>query len=233
MRIIIAIFSCLLFIESAIAQNEASGEFWIGPEVNIETSDDITISGAIESRSSNTDVQLINSFFSELGASYQLVKFLRVKGNLRYYFHDNPGPRFNIDLTARGKKKPFIVSWRGRYQTSYQEIKFNENRGFYGRGTRIRNKISLKLDLDMAVTPYTGIDFFYALGGGNAFEVNDKGYDGLRFSAGLEYGFENDHELKVGYNYEAPGYGSPFKSHIVAIYYTINFNKPKKKDKEG
>ena len=229
----IACLSGLVFTISANAQNEASAEFWTGPEVNIEATDDIVISGSLEMRSSNDELPLINSVFTQAGASYRINKFFKVKADLRYYFHENVGPRYNVDFVARVKEKPFIFTYRGRYQTSYQQLKFNENNGLYGRGTYVRNKFGLKLDLDMAITPYTGVDFFYALGGGNANELNDKGYNGLRFSLGLEYKFENDNEIKVGYNYEAEGYGSPFKNHIMVVYYSFNFNKPKKKDKTG
>ena len=46
----IVCLSGLVLTISANAQNEASAEFWTGPEVNIEATDDIVISGSLEMR---------------------------------------------------------------------------------------------------------------------------------------------------------------------------------------
>jgi hypothetical protein len=163
-----------------------------------------------------TEVGII---FSDIGLAYKFGPRFRISANYRFInkkrlddSYDNR-QRYYVDLLYREKITPLILLFRVRFQSQYTDI-FTSPEGkipdYYSR-----TKLTLKLDIDKRIKPYLYAESFFKLG-------NPEGilFDGIRYSAGIEYSINRLHMVDLFYMIQKQyNVNNPETDFIVGIGY--------------
>lgn len=146
----------------------------------------------------NENITELGAAFTDAGLSYKLNKHFQFAVNYRftqrhrvdnYYSFRH---RFYTDIKYSKKFKPFDISLRTRFQDQISDIGRASDGGvpeYY-----LRNKLSMKLDLDKAYKPYISFELFSPLNYPRMYAFN-----GIRAAAGVEYEFSKHHKIDVYY----------------------------------
>jgi hypothetical protein len=146
----------------------------------------------------NENITELGAAFTDAGLTYKLNKHFQFAANYRfnqrrrldnYYSFRH---RFYADVKYSHKLKPFEISFRTRIQDQISDIGRAKDGGvpeYY-----LRNKLSLKWDLDKPYTPYFSVELFSPLN-----YQRYSAFDNIRTTAGVEYSLSKHHEIDIYY----------------------------------
>lgn len=161
------------------------------------------------------NISHIDKVFSELGASYEVLKNFDISFNYRFS-RENDYETGNYDLSSRidlglsykYKINDFRISNRLKYQT--------ENANPYENNpTYLRNKLTTSYKIN-DIAPFISYEFFY--------QFNDEHViNRTRLSIGSKYKLNKNNAIKVFYIFENKFNTTRLKhSHIYGINYSID-----------
>lgn len=146
----------------------------------------------------NENITELGAAFTDIGLNYKLNKHFQFAINYRFIQRhrlDNFYSfrhRFYADIKYSHKLKPFELSFRTRFQDQISDIGRAKDGGvpeYY-----LRNKLSLKWDLNKAYSPYISLELFSPLCYPHLYA-----FDGIRTTAGFEYEFSKHHKIDIYY----------------------------------
>lgn len=146
----------------------------------------------------NENITELGAAFTDAGLSYKLNKHFQFAANYRFtqrrrlddYYSFRQ--RYYVDIKYSYKLKPFEISIRSRFQDQYSDIGRASDGGvpeYY-----LRNKLSLKWDINKPYTPYISFELFSPL---NYPRINV--FNAMRATAGIEYAFSKHHKIDIYY----------------------------------
>jgi hypothetical protein len=155
---------------------------------------------AVEYASSNRLNENLSEYgcsINELGVKYRFSKnsklaiFYRFRLQKQLNNMYEPISRFYIDYTQEFKLWVLDVDLRCRFQTQQKNVHF------YDFDMDLRNKFRPKLKIEYSVmkfTPYFFVESFHPI-----FYAEYRPIDKIRCAVGLQYAFNNNHSLDLGY----------------------------------
>lgn len=205
---------------STIAQVNDAG-LWLSINAEKKITPSLTLNLSEEFRF-NENISELGSFFSDAGISYKISKMFRASANYRLTNKRNLNNsytmrhRFYVDLAARKKIKPVTFLLRTRLQSFSESFSTpdKDSPEYY-----LREKLSLKFDLDKKWAPYIYSEFYYSLN-------NPKGnyIDKMRYAAGLEYTVNRMHSFDFYYMIQNEmNIKNPERDFIIGLGYNFIF----------
>ncbi len=171
----------------------------------------------------NENFTELGTFFTDIGLTYKISKNFRISGNYRIIEKRRLDDSYSIrhryyfDLSYREKFKPIVVQYRIRFQSQYKDV-YSSSDGMMPE-YYLRNKITLKLDLDKKFTPYIYSELFTPLNKPDGIYI-----DNVRYCAGTEYKLNRMHSFDIFYmiqkEYNVP---DPWTDYILGIGYNFTF----------
>ena len=145
----------------------------------------------------NENITELGTLFTDAGLEYKLNKHFRVAADYRFIKKrsvDNfyiARHRLYADLKYEIKFKPIQMQIRTRLSNSAEFSRSSEGGDleYY-----LRNKLSLKWDLEKPFTPYFSVELFSPLN-----YPRYSVFDNIRSVAGIEYDFSKHHKIDVFY----------------------------------
>jgi len=146
----------------------------------------------------NENITEVGSVFTDAGLTYKLNKHLQFSANYRFTQRRRKDDYFSfrnriyVDIKFEKKVKPFQIQYRIRLQDQYADLGRAADGGipeYY-----LRNKLSLKWNLNKLFTPYVSTELFSPLN-----YPRISAFDGIRASAGVEYEFSKHHKIDFYY----------------------------------
>jgi hypothetical protein len=187
---------CMLMAAIVEGQTQDAG-LWTS--VNFETKLVKNVSATVsEELRFNENITELGAAFTDVGLNYKLNKHFQFAVNYRFtqrHRTDNYYSfrhRFYVDIKYSKKFKPFEFSFRTRLQDQYADIGRAADGGvpeYY-----LRNKLSMKWDLNKPYTPYISLELFSLLNYPRSYAFN-----GMRTAAGVEYAFSKHHKVDLYY----------------------------------
>lgn len=167
-----------------------------------------------------------NLFYTELGASYKPVKFLKFSLSYRTiqkFQEENTisfRNRFTLDVLLKEKIGKIIISYRQRLQTEYRNVYSSE------LGTipewYTRSKLTLKYDTDKALAPYISAEYRYQINNPRSVET-DKLWHRQRYQVGFDYKKNERNTFGVYYLIQREwNVSAPQNLYILGLEYTIS-----------
>ncbi|WP_282148989.1 DUF2490 domain-containing protein [Algibacter lectus] len=180
------------------------------------------------------DISVIDEYFTQLNADYELFKDFKLAGGLRYIRqNDNQGNiqgyenhfRFNIDASYKHEIDDFKLGYRLRYQNK-NELGVSSEEGDYAN-QNVRLKASVEYNINnWKLDPKFSAELF------NHFEKeDDNGFSKYRLTFGTDYKIKNFGEIGVFYRFEKElNVDLPDVTNIIGLKYMYTIkNKSKKK----
>jgi long-subunit fatty acid transport protein len=213
----------LLFLINARISNAQTNDAGLWLSINAEKKITPALSFNIsEECRFNENISELGTFFTDAGFAYKINKMFRVSANYRFNNKRNLDDsyttrhRFYVDFAAKKKLKPITISLRSRLQ-SYAESYATSDKGsaeYY-----LREKFSIKFDLDKKYAPYIYSEFYYSLN-------NPKGnyIDKMRYAAGFEYTLNRTHSFDLFYMIQKEqNVKNPETDFVIGLGYNITF----------
>jgi hypothetical protein len=180
------------------------------------------------------DVSVVDSYFTQLEASYSLTNQFVLGGGFRYISsHDNKGAvqgydnflRFQIDAIYKHKINDFSFKYRLRYQNK-NELGVSVSEGDYA-SQHIRLKAGIGYNIKgWKLDPKFSAEIY------NHFEKSEENnFNKFRMTVGTDYNLKSYGEIGVFYRMEKQlNTDYPKTSNIIGLkyVYTIKNNKAKK-----
>jgi hypothetical protein len=171
----------------------------------------------------NENVTEIGTYFTDAGVTYKIGKLFKVSVDYRFTqkrrLDDSYSKRHRLylDLSARKKFKPVIITFRTRFQTQYADI-YSSTDGkipeYYSR-----NKLTFKFDPDKKFVPYVYSEIFTPLNKSTGLCI-----DNARYCAGVEYEFNRMHKVDVFYLVQKEyNVNDPETDFVAGIGYYLTF----------
>lgn len=173
------------------------------------------------------DISVIDEFFTQMTASYKILKNFKLGAGVRYIReNDNQGNiqgyenhfRFNLDAIYKHKLDRFSLGYRLRYQNK-NELGVSSDEGDYAN-QNIRLKTSIKYNVkNWSLDPKFSAEIF------NRFqEGKDNGFNKYRVTLGTDYEIKNFGEIGLFYRFEKElNVDVPEKTNIIGLKYTYTF----------
>lgn len=145
----------------------------------------------------NENITELGTVFTDVGLEYKLNKHFRIAADYRYNKKrsaDNfytTRHRLYADFKYELKIKPFQIQVRTRFSNSTE---LNHQAEGSDIEYYLRNKLSLKWDLEKQFTPYISVELFSPLN-----YPRYSAFDNIRSTAGIEYNFSKHHKIDVFY----------------------------------
>ena len=224
---------CSLFVFSVISlaafsQIQEDAILWTGISVskNITKKFRLTL---MEQGRFNNNISNLKNIFTDVGLGYKYNKTFKFSAAYRYANKQlveggfETAHRYNLDVQARFKKKPFVVSYRNRFQIENRMATSGIKRQLYDR-----NKVKVAFDLDKKYSPWIATDIYYSL--------NKEEFNKIRYTIGVEFNLPNRNELALFYRLRSMfNVSNPRNSFIIGVFFHHNFKgkliKKKKEDK--
>lgn len=206
----------ILFLLPLIIQAQvvSDAKLWAGISINKKIND-LELSFSEELRM-DENASHVDKLFSELGATYKVIKGLYIGLNYRYS-RDNDYEtrsydmkhRIDFGLTYKHKLDNFRFSFRTKIQTK-SDLPTENN------PTHSRNKFAVKYKLENNLTPFISYEFYY--------QFNDeKVINRTRFSLGSSYKINDNNALKFFYMFENKFNTKNLKyNHVYGVSYSID-----------
>lgn len=171
--------------------------------------------------------QRINLFYTNVGISYKLNKFIKIDPTYRfiqklrlegsYSFRH----RFMLDVTAKKKIRNFTLSERIRYQIEVAD--YNTSKKGKLAEQFLRFKTDLKYALNKKISPYISCELRYQI---RSPKGDDPQYDGefhrIRNVLGVEYQFNKKNSVNLYYLIQSEfNISSPESIYILGIGYSF------------
>ena len=186
----------LLLTSNAEGQTQDAG-LWTS--VNFEAKLVKSVSATVsEELRFNENITELGAALTDVGLNYKLNKHFQFSVNYRFtqrHRNDNYYSfrhRFYVDIKYSKKLKPLEFSIRTRLQDQVSDIGRASDGGvpeYY-----LRNKLSMKWDLNKPYTPYISFELFSSLNYPRSYA-----FDGMRAAAGVEYAFSKHHKVDLYY----------------------------------
>jgi len=213
----------LLMTANNVMGQEQDMELWTSVELEKKVSKKVRISLEEELRF-NDNISRFNKFYSNLGLSYRINKFVRVGCNYRFEQKKQPENyystrhRLSAELILRYKVNRFRISCRNRYQQKYADINSSDD-GLIPRSyTRSRIQVEYNIRKN-PLTPYISYEFYYKVN-----NVEDNEIDTNRYTAGLEYPLNKRNDLDIFFRIaEQVNVNKPVTSSIIGVSYSFSF----------
>lgn len=217
---IILIFFCLFLAVRSYAQMQDAG-LWMNISVEKKIIPNLSVSLNQEFRM-NENITELGTFFTDVGATYKINKYLRFSANYRFTNKRRLDDSYSIrhryyfDLTVHKKFSSVILSFRTRFQSQYTDV-FSSDAGkvpaYYSR-----NKLSIKYDDGRRLKPYFYAEIFSPLK--RPFDIF---IDNTRYCAGLEYEINRMNTIDFFYMFQKEyNVNDPVTDHIIGLGYYIS-----------
>jgi hypothetical protein len=169
------------------------------------------------------NITLLGSYYSDAGIAYKINKNIHFSVNYRYInkrkkdFSYNMRHRYYFDLSIRKKIKPVALQFRSRFQGQYNkiyEISDSDEPSYY-----IRNKLTIKIDLDKNYIPFIYSEISTTLNnpGGNYLDM-------VKYCAGVEYRINRMQGIELFYLFQRQyNVENPVSDFIIGIEYNWSF----------
>jgi len=146
----------------------------------------------------NENITEVGTIFTDVGLAYKLNKHFQFSLNYRFtqrrtvedYY--SMRHRIYIDIKYEKKINPIQIQFRTRLQDQCADVGRDSDGGvpeYY-----LRNKLSLKWDLDKPYKPYLSVETFSPLN-----YPRYSAFDGIRTTAGVEYDFSKHNKIDAYY----------------------------------
>ncbi|MEI6123074.1 MAG: DUF2490 domain-containing protein [Bacteroidota bacterium] len=211
----------VLFSENMQGQTTDAG-LWMSLNVEKKITAKLSIALAEEFRM-NENMTELGTFFTDVGLTYKINKYIRISGNYRFVnkrrLDDSYSKRhrYYFDLAFRKRFKPITISFRTRFQSQYADIFSSEDGkipSYYSR-----NKLSIKYELNKKLSPYVSVELFSPLK-----KPYDIFMDNARYCIGLEYALNRMHSLDFFYLFQREyNVKDPMREHIIGVGYYFSF----------
>lgn len=153
-----------LFVTYGYSQRNDAG-LWLSLELEKPLTQRLSIQFKQTERFAN-NITRWDLSYSDLGLGYNLTKRIEISANYRFVNKFNPEygmsvrHRFYGDITFKKKLKPFIFSFRQRFQNQMEDASSSEEGGIPEYYTR--SKLTIKYDLNK-FTPYVASEMYFKL----------------------------------------------------------------------
>ncbi len=198
-------------------------QLWMSAEFEKKLTPKLSLHFSEELRM-NENMTEAGTIFSDLGASYDLVKGLSLSANYRFtdkrrlddtYSNRH---RYYFDLTYRYAPKPVIISLRARYQSQYTDVLSSENGEVPENYERTRLKIAF--DIGKPYRPYLATEMYVPLKG----NISSLMIDCMRYQAGVDYKFNQRHSLTAFYMIQKEiNVTDPESDYVIGLGYSFVF----------
>lgn len=161
----------------------------------------------------------LGTSFSELGATYKILKPLTVGGYYRYAkkkkvddFYSTVH-RYSFHLSYKYKYKNFKFALREQYQSSYKDFGVSETGSIPKK--YLRTKVSVNYDLEKKYSPFISYELFYEIG---------EYIDNTRYKAGVDYEFNKFNSINIYYMIDKEkNVKNPWTSYVLGLGYNFTF----------
>lgn len=220
-------YTFLFFLLFFIGTLNLQGQFkdfqtWWELELNKELSGKLDLSGELEQRFRNNSTQYASTLVS-LSASYDLLKYLSIKGGARTTFRMNMEQgmqaRFRLHMDVMGKYdlSGFDLSLRARFQYGFDEMLALR----YFRVNSMVNRYRLKVSDHIFGTK---LDWFASVESWHGANNDSQWHTyGMRYSAGVRYALNLRSDISIRYiledEYNVP---SPIQLHVLVMGYSFD-----------
>jgi hypothetical protein len=170
----------------------------------------------------NENVTQLESFFSDFGAEYSIIKGLKTGLFYRFINKRNldgsysQAHRFYGDVSYKRKLKRFEAGYRVRLQIQYRDV----NRSETGNvpDWYIRQKLHFGYNTRSRFDPYLDGEIWYKVG------PEWYGFDNIRISAGSTVRITKNHSLDLAYIYQQEfNVANPVTDFIFFVGYKFSF----------
>lgn len=229
------LFFILIVPVLGFAQNQ-DAVLWTGAGIGVDVTKKLSVDAETQVRFDENMSNMLQTY-GELGASYRVIKGLRLgliyrysrKNEGSYYFNEN---RFCIDAKYQ-YKLDFGLSLKTRLRYQHSFDRFSEINGVYPRR---KNTFRWKVGLAYKhadfkrVQPFLAAEFYNALQPQNS----TSSLDTYRIKFGALLDLPKRHSVKIFYMYEHENRSVDNNYHIYGIQYNYTLkplHKKKKADK--
>ncbi len=171
--------------------------------------------------------QRINLFYTNVGLSYRVNKFLKIEPTYRsiqkkqfegYYSYRH---RFMLDVIVKKKLSKFTMAERVRYQTEVADF-YTSKKGMLAEQF-LRFKTDLKYSLSEKITPYISCELRYQIHSPKGDGPNyDNGFHRIRNVAGIEYQVNKKNSINLYYLIQSEYYiSTPESIYILGLGYSL------------
>lgn len=208
----------LLFSSPLMCQVNDAG-LWTSVNFEVKVVKKLTATISEEFRF-NENITEVGAILTDVGLAYKLNKHFQFSVNYRYtqrrttedYYSKRH--RMYIDLKYEKKIKPIQIQFRIRLQDQYADIGRDTDGGvleYY-----LRNKLSLKWDLQKPYKPYISVETFSPLK-----YPRYSAFEGIRTTAGVDYDFSKHHKIDVYYMIQKElNVSNPETDFVIGLGYT-------------
>jgi hypothetical protein len=218
----LAVIALLFICNLATAQVNDAG-LWASLSIEKKVTQRLSI-GLTEELRFNENISELATMFTDLGVGYKFFKdeVLGISANYRYirkksvedYYSSRH--RWYGDLTLKKKFGMITPSIRTRFQSQFRDEGTTEaswNAEYY-----MRNRLMLKFDLEKKYRPYLGAELYTQLDGGDM--LNDN----VRISAGVDYSFNEQSAVNLGYLLDREfNVNNPVRNYVITVGYGFSF----------
>lgn len=211
---IVVLFSFFAFV--VFAQNNDAA-LWASVEIEKNINRKLAVYVAPQIRL-NENYSELGSVFADVGVNYALTDWLKASVNYRYnrkYELENyygTRHRFFADLQVKKSFGKITVIDRARFQSQFQP----DGEDSFDQSYYIRNKVTLKYDLENRFTPMVFCDFWFGL--------ERKEFNNIRAGAGVSYEIDKYSKLNLSYFMNKPfNTKNPMTSWVTALSYSYSF----------
>lgn len=214
----------LFFIGAADLQGQVKDfQSWWELELNKEISGKLDLEGELEQRFQNNSLQYSRTLVT-LGASYDLLDFLRLAGGARTIFvmegeeqHLRARYRVHIDLTGRYDLSGFDLSLRTRIQYGFEELLALSY--FRLKSTANRNKLKVRYHIfGTRIDCFASVESYHSSNNESQWLTY-----AIRYSAGVRYSPNFNSRFSLRYILEDEfNMPNPLKLHILVLGYSCN-----------
>lgn len=149
----------------------------------------------------NRNLETVDMFFTEIGATYQALKDLKLSVNYRYikkneleYWSTRHG--MFADAIYRIRTKPVEFTVRGRLQARAEDVSISDEgitpNWFF------RTKLQAQYDFGRRYVPFISAEAFYLIHSATDPEMEGD-FTRFRYEAGVDYEFNKIHSISISY----------------------------------
>ncbi|MCU0355402.1 MAG: DUF2490 domain-containing protein [Cytophagales bacterium] len=219
----------LFLPETALAQSRDDRQVWGSVKIEKELTKRWRVAGEYQMRFEDNASNLRGHYFSA-EAGYRFFRFLEGEAEYRFITAaERNANRVRINLIAKARIRKVTLSWRTGFQRQFEDFAdadvADQARNYWRNRFQAKWKFAKRWAVLGAWEPFYRIDP----------EGNDSKFDRLRYTAGLEWEFVENHHFGASYLYQPQiNRRSPRTFHIFNFEYAweIPYKKDKKEKKE-
>jgi len=210
-----------LFLSNSAFTQTRSFDNWTSASISYNLTKALSVS--LEEGLRLSDFNL-SSAYQDLTVKYKLNDFIKFAGTWRFagvdgiFDAEHLDNRFALDLNLRYALKPFLITFRTRYQSRYRDIFVSENGTL--PNNYLRNKLGIRYRDLKKIDPEIGVELYTST---NRYTGNFS--DKFRLYAGFGFDLAKRHEMEVNYIYQPEiQVSNPHSNHIIALAYSFDLS---------